>query len=146
MGWRAVTVHGIGEARAALAAARAAGVGVDLLSAPGAGGFAGAGWWLALTRRARSDVAEVPGTDVLDCDDEAGFAVEALRAGCAAVVFTGPSAQAERLAAIARSLGARLLRDRPPSLDLGRSSANRRLAAWLGATGGAPGDSGSGLL
>ncbi len=139
MGWRAVTVHGLGQARAALAAARAASVGVDLLSAPGAGGYAGAGWWLALTRRARSENAAVPGTDVLDCDDAAGFAVEALRAGCAAVVFTGPAAQAERLAAIAHALGARLLRERPPSLDLALAGAERQLAAWLAPLSQRPG-------
>ncbi|HTZ36231.1 MAG TPA: hypothetical protein VMB84_09430 [Stellaceae bacterium] len=58
---------------------------------------------------------------VLDCDDDAGAAQGALRAGLAAVVFTGRADVAARLAAIAAARGARLLTKRPEAaLDLGR--------------------------
>jgi hypothetical protein len=128
---RAVIVHGLDDARAALAAAAAAGSGVTLLSAPGAAGYAGFGWWRALIAAAREAVPHVAVEDVLDCDDLAGIAVEALHAGCRAIVFTGPEGQAAQLAALAEVCGARMLRAAPPALDLALPGARRRLAAWL---------------
>jgi hypothetical protein len=128
---RAVIVHGLEEATAALAAAAEAGCGVTLLSAPGAVGYAGFGWWRALVAAARATVPGVPVDDVLDCDDLAGIAVEALHAGCRAIVFTGNDAQAGPLGALAAACGARVLREAPPALDLALPGARRRLAAWL---------------
>lgn len=127
----AVIVHGFEEARAALAAAAEAGRAVTLLSAPGAAGYAGIGWWRALVAAARASVPDAVADDVLDCGELAGLAVAALHGGCPAVVFTGPDAQAERLAALARVCGARMLRTAPPALDLALPGALRRLAAWL---------------
>ncbi len=129
---RAVVVHGLDQAHDALAAAERVGVAVDLLSGPGAAAYAGAAWWLAMTRAARAAYAAVAGRDILDCADEAGIAVEALRAGIRAIVFEGAQTQAERLAAIAEAMGAEVLRSRLPALDLGRPGAARRLEAWLG--------------
>lgn len=131
---RAVIVHGLAEAEAALRAAAAAGVAVTLLSAPGAGAYAGLGWWRALVAAARQAVPAAIAADVLDCAEAAGFAAEALRAG-ASVVFTGPPAQAEALAALAAACGVRLWRAAPPALDLGAPGAARRLARWLGEGG-----------
>lgn len=122
---RAVTVHGVGHARAALAMAEGLGRPVLLLSGPGAGGYAGALWWrgvvdLALDGR--------PGLDALDCGDQAGRALEALAAGCGIVVL-GPC---PGFAAVAeRAGGARVLGARPESLDLGARGAARLLAGWL---------------
>ncbi len=84
-----------------------------------------------MTRAARAAHAAVAGRDILDCADEAGIAVEALRAGIRAIVFEGGKAQAERLAAIAKALGAEVLQSRPPALDLSHASAARRIEAWL---------------
>jgi hypothetical protein len=128
---RAVIVHGLDDARAALAAAATAGCGVTLLSAPGAAGYAGFGWWRALIAAAREAAPGVAVEDMLDCDDLAGIAVEALHAGCRAIVFTGNVAQAEQLGALAEACGARMLRNAPPALDLALPGARRRLAAWL---------------
>jgi hypothetical protein len=128
---RAVIVHGLEDARAALAAAAEAGCGVTLLSAPAAAGYAGFGWWRALIAAARAAMPGVAVEDVLDCDDLAGIAVEALHGGCRAIVFTGPDAQAAPLAALAEVCGARMLRAAPPALDLGLPGARRRLSAWL---------------
>ncbi|MDW8445541.1 MAG: hypothetical protein RML45_15825 [Acetobacteraceae bacterium] len=128
---RVVAVHGLNHAHAALAAAERLGVAVDLLSGAGAAAYAGAAWWQALTAQARAAHPSVAGRDILDCADEAGLAVEALRAGVRTVVFTGGAAQAARLAAIAQALGAEVLRDRPAALDLGEARAARRLEAWL---------------
>lgn len=128
---QAVVVHGLDQARAALAAAERLGVTLDLLSGPGAACYAGAAWWRAVTGAARAARPSVAGRDILDCADEAGVAVEALRAGVRAVVFEGAEAQVARLAAIAGALGAEVLPSRPPALDLAEPGAARRLAAWL---------------
>lgn len=132
----AVIVHGLEDARAALAAAQEAGRGIVLLSAPGAPGYAGIAWWRALVGAARDAVPGVAAEDVLDCDDLAGFAVEALHAGCRAIVFTGPEAQAGRLASLAALTGARVLRAAPPALDLALPGARRRLPGWIAASPG----------
>lgn len=127
----AVIVHGFEEARAALAAAAEAGRPVTLLSAPGAAGYAGIGWWRALVAAARAAEPDAVADDVLDCGELAGIAVAALHAGCPAIVFTGSEAQAARLAALAGVCGARMLRAAPPALDLALPGARRHLAAWL---------------
>lgn len=124
----AVVVHGLDQARRALAPGRP----VLLLSARGAAGWAGAGWWRALMRAAGAEAAAV---DALDCADEAGRALEAMAAGCRLLVLE-PCPAWEAAAAAARDRGVRLLRARPAALDLGRGGAERRLAAWLEGAGG----------
>ncbi|HWB51233.1 MAG TPA: hypothetical protein VG651_19125 [Stellaceae bacterium] len=90
-----------------------------LLSAPDAGIYAGAGWFTALADAARAAVPDARVSAILDCGDDAGAAQAALRAGVAAIVFTGRPDVAERLAGIAASRGARLLTRRPVAdLDL----------------------------
>lgn len=115
----AVTVHGLADARRALAPGRP----VTLLSAEGAGCFAGCGWWRALVGCARAQApgiaaaAETP--DVLDCAGSPGRAVEALRAGCLWVVLAPSCPAFADVADRAAALGARVLARRPASLDLG---------------------------
>jgi acyl-CoA reductase-like NAD-dependent aldehyde dehydrogenase len=84
-----------------------------LVSAPDAGIYAGPGWWTALAEAAREAVPAARFSAVLDCGDDAGAAMAAVRAGVAAVVFTGGRDIAERLAGIAAARGARLLTERP---------------------------------
>mgnify|MGYP001189045833 CR=1 FL=1 len=129
----AVTVHGLAQARAALAAAGPRGV--LLLSAPGAAGFAGAAWLLGLVAAA----AARPGVAhraALDCADAPGTALAALRAGVPLLVLDGACPGFAAVAAAAREVGATVLPDRPPSLDLGTLDLRRRadlarLSAWL---------------
>lgn len=114
----AVTIHGLDHALAALAP----GLPVLLLSAPGAAGYAGAGWWRAVI------AASGAALDALDCADQPGRALEALAMGCRIVVLRpGPAWRtvAERAA------GARVLDRRPASLDLGQPGAGRHLVPWL---------------
>lgn len=132
----AVTVHGLAGARAAVAAAGPRGV--LLLSARGAGGFAGAPWFLGVVRAAGGDVA------ALDCADSTGVALTALRAGARIVVLDGACPSFAAVAAAAAEAGALLLRERPPSLDLARLDLRRRddlarLAAWLALEAPQPG-------
>jgi hypothetical protein len=129
---RAVTVHGLAEARAALAAAGPRGV--LLLSAPGAGGYAGAAWFLGVVAAAAKP--GVPLHAALDCADAAGTALAALRAGARLVVLDGACPGFAAVASAAAEIGAVLLPARPPSLDLAGLDLRRRddlarLAAWL---------------
>jgi hypothetical protein len=91
------------------------------LSAPNAGIYAGPGWFKALIDAARAAVPAADAVFMLDCDDDAGAAQGAIRAGIETVIFTGRADVAERLVAIAEASGRRLLTTRPDaSLDLGR--------------------------
>jgi hypothetical protein len=121
---RAVIVHSLAQARQALAM----NLPVTLLSAPGAGVYAGAGWWLALVAAAAEGA---PPPHVLDCGATAGRALEALRAGQKRLILQAPDAIFAEVAAIAASYGATVLRTTPASLDLGRPGGARQLTAWL---------------
>ncbi len=120
----AVIVHGLGQARMVLGLGRP----VRLVSAPGAGLYAGCGWWAALMALSR---AAFPGgwIDLLDCADAPGAAMAALRAGVRGVILDGTSPGFPAVSAAARS--AIVLPHRPACLDLAEPGAGRRLAAWL---------------
>lgn len=115
-----ITVHSLAHAVAALAAAAKAGRAVAVASAEGAGIYAGPGWWGALVEAAREAVPQARFTATLDCGEEAGAALAAIRSGIERVLFTGEAEPARRLAEIARQHGVALVTRRPkPALDLG---------------------------
>jgi hypothetical protein len=118
MAARAVIIHELAHARAAVAAAAQAGVAVELWSAPGAAASAGPGWFDATIRLAIAEGPDANVTAVLDCHDRADLVQAALRQGLGHVHFSGPEPVARRLADIARQSGATLHRRRPPALDL----------------------------
>lgn len=117
----AVVVHGLAQARAALAP----GLPALLLSAQGAAAYAGAGWWRAMITAALQGRNE---PDALDCADLAGRALEALAVGCRILVLHPCPAFA---AVVERAGGAQILSARPPALDLGQRGAARHLPDWL---------------
>ncbi len=141
----AVVVHGLADARAALAP----GAAVTLLSAPGAALYAGCGWWQALVTRARAERPETPVHDILDCADGSGQALAALRIGQHNLVLTPDAPGWAAIAAIAGQRGGTVLAERPPALDLALPGGLRRLADWLNPRadpdGSRPDDSRSGL-
>jgi acyl-CoA reductase-like NAD-dependent aldehyde dehydrogenase len=108
---RPIVVRSLAEAVAALEAANCREI--VLVSAPGAGLYAGPGWWAALTEAAREAVPAARFSAILDCGDDAGAAMAAIRAGVEAVIFTGRADVGRRLARIAVAQGARLLTIRP---------------------------------
>jgi hypothetical protein len=131
----AVIVHGLAAAAAAVRAADPR-RGLVLLSAPGAGAHAGAGWFLALCRQAAATRPQLRVQTVLDCAGSPGAVLAALRVGVPTVVFTGDPAIARRLEQIAAGCGARLLRVAPRALDLagfrpGDARWAQRLERWL---------------
>lgn len=133
MARRAIIIHSIEHARAALSVAARVGQPVTLYSAQGAAAYAGAGWFRSVAATARGDYPMADCEIVLDCGGHAGLALAALRGRCSAIVFAGTPAQRRKIAAIAAAQGARLDAGAPvDALDLNRSPDPRAaVAAWL---------------
>ena len=129
IGRKAVVVHGLAEARAALRP----GFPVVLLSAPGAAGYAGCLWWRELVAAARACHPATPALDVLDCAAAPGYAMAALRVGQRLLVLDPACPAFAAVADAAGTVGAHLLPSRPPALDLAARGAHRRLVGWLAA-------------
>jgi hypothetical protein len=115
---RAVLIHELAHARAALAAAAGLPFPIELWSAPGAAAYAGAGWFDALVRQAAREHPAAAFIAVLHCGDRADLVQAALRQGLRHVCYTGARATAVRLADIARQYRATLHRRVPRALDL----------------------------
>jgi DNA-binding NarL/FixJ family response regulator len=96
-----VVVHHLDQARAALAAAAELGCALELRSAPGAAGYAGVGYLKALGEEVGHEL-------LIDCGDDAGLVMAALRAGCRRIVFSGSAELGRRLADMAEQLRAAL--------------------------------------
>jgi hypothetical protein len=109
-----IIVHSLDQALAAATAAEAVGTPLTLRSAPGAAGYAGVGWFAALAAILAEQHPALQTTLILDCADEAGAAMGALRRGIRHLRFTGPSEVAAKLTA----MGAILDSDTRPALDL----------------------------
>jgi hypothetical protein len=91
---------------------------VTLASAAGAGAYAGPLWFKALIEEAQRDHPAARVTAVLDCDDQAGTVLGALRAGLKHVIFTGPDSVRAKLAAVAAAQGALIEPATAEGLDL----------------------------
>ena len=95
---REIVIHSFDHARAALAAAAACGKEVTLASAPGAALQAGPGWFKSVIEQAREAYPEVGVTAILDCSDQPGAAMAALRLGLKDLRFHGAPELREKLA------------------------------------------------
>jgi acyl-CoA reductase-like NAD-dependent aldehyde dehydrogenase len=101
-----VVVHHLEQARAALAAAAAAGCAIELRSASGAAGYAGVGYLKALGEQVGQEL-------LIDCGDDAGLVMAALRTGCRRLVFRGSEEIRRRLEDMAEQRGAELVAEAP---------------------------------
>jgi hypothetical protein len=101
-----VVVHHLEQARVALATAGEAGCTIQLRSAPGAAGYAGVGYLKALGEQAGQEL-------VIDCGDDAGLVMAALRTGCRRLVFQGSEEIRRRLEDMAEQRGAELVAEAP---------------------------------
>ena len=133
-----IIIHSLAQAIAALNVAARAGRAIVLASAPDAGGYVGPGWFGALIAAAREAVPEARFSALLDCGDNVGAALAAIRSEIEGVVFIGRADVAGRLADIARQHGVRFETDRwATALDLGEDffvsgdSVERRCAEFL---------------
>jgi hypothetical protein len=107
----AIAVHDLAQARAALAAADELGVEVELWSAPGAAAYAGIGYLQALGQAAGRELR-------IDCGEDAGLVMAALRVGCRRLAFAGAPPVAAKLADMAAQAGADLRLDPAPPAAL----------------------------
>jgi hypothetical protein len=114
----AIIVHSAAQAFAAASVAAALGKPLTLRSAAGAGATVGVGWFAGLGALVKERHPGLDLTLVLDCADEAGTALGALRRGLKAVRVAVPMETRAKLAAIAQTYGARLDADERPALDL----------------------------
>jgi hypothetical protein len=131
-----IRVHGIAHARAALTAARAAGVPVALLSP--AATQAGIGWWRHLAAQATAEFPDARFQAVLDCGPSAGMALAAIRAKAGPLEADVSAEVLERLADIAQQAGTQVTGGGEPALDLlglEMSDASRACREWLAAEG-----------
>ena len=113
-----VIVHSLDHALAAVQAAGALGTALTLMSAPGAAAGAGAPWFREVARQAAAAAPAVEVTAVIDCGDQPGLVLAALRDGAKRLRFSGRKSVAEKLAAIAKQQQAVLLTGRLEALDL----------------------------
>jgi len=134
-----IIIHSLFQATAALTASARAGRPVVLVSAPDAGGYVGPGWFQALVAAAREAAPDARCSAFLDCGENVGAALAALRAEVEGVIFTGRPDVARRLADIARQHRAHFETKRPvDALDLGedffatQEDLERRYAEFLG--------------
>ncbi|MFQ6017778.1 MAG: class II fructose-bisphosphate aldolase [Kiloniellaceae bacterium] len=118
MAERAIIVHTLDEARAAVAAAAQLGVPVTLASAAGAAGYTGALWFREVAATAAAERPEVEVTAVLDCGTKPGLVLAALRQGLKTVRFTGRKSTARTLSEIAAGYGAELITGPFKAVDL----------------------------
>lgn len=117
---RAIVVHDLSHARAALAAAAEAGRPVLLLSPPEGAASLGPLLFARMVALAREEHPDAEVEAVLDCGDAPGLALAALRTGLRAVNVRAATEALARLDDIARQHGARLVPEAEcrPALDL----------------------------
>lgn len=134
MAGKAVMVHSLEQARAAVAAAAGLGVPVTLLSAEGAAGSVGALWFKALIEQAVAGQPEAEVTAVLDCADKPGHVLGALRHGFTALRFTGRPKVRKELEKVAAAYGATLITSKIAAVDLlEEPDPEAACRAWLAA-------------
>ncbi len=130
-----ILIHSLDQAVAALRAAAA--LGCPLVLASEAAAFGGVAWFQALIDQARDAVPAAHSKGLLDCADQPGLALEALRQGCPLVRFQGRRKTAIKLADIAEQSGSRLITGPIDSLDLlGEADPEAACRRWLEGHGG----------
>lgn len=132
---RPILVRNLPDGLVAVAAAADLRVGVDLVTLPGAGAFAGAGWAAALHRRLQAAAPDVSVRLWIDVGDDLGHALAALRSGLRYLIFTGRPPASDTLAALAGAHGATVLSERPEAVLIRRRGRLPAYRHYL--TGGA---------
>ncbi|MBO0736653.1 MAG: hypothetical protein J2P48_08800 [Alphaproteobacteria bacterium] len=133
-----IVIHSREQATAALTAAAQTGRRIVLASGSDAGGHVGPGWFRELVAAARDAVPQARFSALLDCGDDVGAALAAIRSHVDGIIFTGRADVAGRLEEIARQHEVRVETIRAvQALDLGedffasRNSLESRCTAYL---------------
>jgi hypothetical protein len=95
---REIVIHSSAQALAALAAARTLNRSVILASTPGAALQTGPAWFRAVIDQATERYPDVAVTAILDCGDQPGAVMGALRVGLTHLRFAGPAETRTKLA------------------------------------------------
>ncbi|MGI9491744.1 MAG: hypothetical protein ACR2QF_05005 [Geminicoccaceae bacterium] len=90
-----IVIHHLAQARAVLKVAGQLGRSIQLRSAPDAAAYAGVGYLQALGEALGHEL-------VIDCHDDAGLVMAALRTGCSKIIFSGSKDIHKRLVEMAR--------------------------------------------
>lgn len=131
---RAIIVHSLDHARAALAASIELGVPVCLRSPPHAAAYLGAAVFREMIAAATADYPEAKVTAVLDCGEAPGLALNALRHGVKVVRIRCAAEVRDRIADIAGQMEASLDEDDGPALDLlDLADPREKCRIWLAA-------------
>ncbi|MBM3580584.1 MAG: hypothetical protein FJX37_01280 [Alphaproteobacteria bacterium] len=109
----AFVVHDLGQAKAALRAAREQGMRLILVSAPGAARTLGPAVWREMMAEAARAEPSAMFEAILDCGSDPGIALGALREGVKAIVLKAPADVFAKVADIARQSGATIYAQRP---------------------------------
>ncbi|MCW5700123.1 MAG: hypothetical protein KIT00_09800 [Rhodospirillales bacterium] len=115
---RTVIIHDLDHARSALRAAADLGVRVRLRSAFGAAAYLGALAFREIIAAARTDFPAVGYEAVLDCGEDVGEALAALRHGIKCIRVNLRNDVRAKVVDIAEQVGATLDEDQSPALDL----------------------------
>ena len=103
---REIIIHSLDHARAALAAAAALGLPVTLASATDAALQTGPLWFKAVIDEACAAYPGVAVTAILDCGDEPGAVMAALRSGLTQLRFSGAGELRDKLTAMGAEFAA----------------------------------------
>ncbi|MCC7016805.1 MAG: hypothetical protein IT564_06340 [Rhodospirillales bacterium] len=115
-------VHDLGQAKAALKAARERGLRVSLVSAQGAAAALGPAVWREMVAEAARAEPGALEDAILDCGRDPGIALAALREGVRAIAADVPSEVFAKIVDIAGQSGAAVATPLPsPARDLGDS-------------------------
>lgn len=116
----AFVVHDLGQAKAALRAARERGLRVCLVSAPGAAAALGPAVWREMVAEAARTEPGALHSAILDCGRDPGVALAALREGARTIAVDVPDDVQAKIADIAGQCGATVRTRVPsPARDLG---------------------------
>ena len=127
-----IIVHSLDHAIAALAAAEHNSCSVTLLSAPEAAAYLGATVFRDMIAAAAAIHPRARHIAVLDCGDDPGLALGALRHGIKGVRITNGKEIQDKLADIAEQRGAFVHRDGEETMDLlGMNDPLAACCAWL---------------
>jgi hypothetical protein len=129
----AFVVHDLGQAKAALRAARERGLRVYLLSVPGAAAALGPAVWREMAAEAARTEPGALRSAILDCGRDPGFALAALREGVGAIVVDVANEVRAKITDIALQSNATVWERAPaPALDLAQAPDPLASArAWL---------------
>ena len=116
------TFHSLSHVDAALGAAAGSKVSVALVTPPGAAATGGPEIYLEMYRQGHEHFPETETNAVIDCGNDAGIAMRALRCGWRDLVFTGDDDVRQKLQDMLGQLGGTLGRSRPHTIDLIASS------------------------